>query len=324
VNSTKKRASPSDGQGRLKSVDSDIMPHIECVDRRVHRRALPKEMAMHWIKWAQIPLIWTLIMGVWAVGPVAQEPEVTDRAAAGEDNLFTTRFDRRMGERSFQRQCSRCHGQDAQGNDETGAPDLTTGRFANASSPTGVFNVIRSGISGTAMLPVAANTPDKDIWQLVTYIDSLSANPADFDLAGNVPNGRQIYAGKGNCSNCHMINSDGSRLGPDLSRVGERRRPTELKSDLMTPNAEVNPRWWTVKVTRADGSIVEGLRMSEDTFTIRLMDQDANLWPFLKSEIQSYERNQESTMPSYEQTLTTEESDDLVAYLFSLRKERTQ
>ena len=61
--------------------------------------------------------------------------------------------------------------------------------------------------------------------------------------------------------------------------------------------------------------------MGEDTFTLRLMDQDENLWSFLKSEIRSYERNEESTMPSYEQTLTAGEIDDLVAYLFSLRKD---
>ena len=282
---------------------------------------------MRWItrfQWTKTVLLGAVMVGSWTVGPVAQEPEVTDGAGIVEENPFTTRFDQRLGERIFLRQCSRCHGQDARGNDETGAPDLTTGRFANASSPTGVFNVIRNGVSGTAMLPVAPSTPDEEIWQLVTYIDSLSTGPLDFDLAGNAPSGRQIYAGKGDCATCHMINSDGNRLGPDLSRVGERRRPSELEADLVTPNAEVDPRWWTVRVTRTDGSAVEGLRMGEDTFTLRLMDQDESLWSFLKSEIRSYERNEESTMPSYEQTLTAGEIDDLVAYLFSLRKERTR
>ena len=279
---------------------------------------------MHWITWFQWTkafLLTAVMVVCWTVGPVAQEPEATDAAGTGEENPFTTRFDRRMGERIFLRQCSRCHGQDARGNDATGAPDLTTGRFANASTLTGVFNVIRNGVRGTAMLPVAPSTPDEEIWQLVSYVDSLSGSPADFDVAGSAPSGRQIYAGKGDCASCHMIDSDGNRLGPDLSRVAERRRPSELRSDLVTPNAEVNPRWWTVQVTRADGSTLEGLRMGEDTFTLRLMDQDENLWSFLKSEIRSYERNEESTMPSYEQTLTAGEIDDLVAYLFSLRKD---
>ena len=154
---------------------------------------------MRWITWfrrAKTLLLWALMVGIWAAGPVAQEPEVTDRAGTGEDNPFTTRFDQRLGERIFLRQCSRCHGQDARGNDEAGAPDLTTGRFANASSPAGVFNVIRNGVRGTAMLPVALSTPDENIWQLVTYIDSLSTSPADANLAGSAPSGRQIYAGK--------------------------------------------------------------------------------------------------------------------------------
>ena len=64
--------------------------------------------------------------------------------------------------------------------------------------------------------------------------------------------------------------------------------------------------------------------MGEDTFTIRLMDQDENLWSFLKNEIRSYERIEDTTMPSAEQTLTAGEIDDLVAYLFSLRKERSE
>ena len=277
-----------------------------------------------WFRWTRTLLLGTLVAGIWAAGPVAQEPEVTDRAGATEENPFTTRFDQRAGQRIFERQCSRCHGQDARGNDEAGGADLTTGRFANASSPAGVFNVIRNGVDGTAMLPVDPSTPDENIWQLVTYLDSLNTSPADVDLAGSAPSGRQIYAGKGDCASCHMINSDGNRLGPDLSRVGETRTPDELQSDLLTPQADVNPRWWTVKVTRADGSTVEGFRMGEDTFTLRLMDQDENLWSFLKNDIRSYERVEDSTMPSYEQTLTAGEIDDLVAYLFSLRKERTQ
>jgi len=51
------------------------------------------------------------------------------------------------------------------------------------------------------------------------------------------------------------------------------------------------------------------------------MDNDANLWSFRKNQIQSYERIDQSTMPSYDQLLSESELDDLVAYLFSLRRE---
>ena len=118
-----------------------------------------------------------------------------------------------------------------------------------------------------------------------------------------------------------MVGGSGGRLGPDLSTVGNRRDPDELKEDLIEPNETVLPRWWTMKVTRADGSVAEGLRMNEDTFTLRIMDKDENLWHFSKSQIRSSERIETSTMPSASETLSASEVDDLVAYLFSLRKE---
>ncbi|MCB1670390.1 MAG: c-type cytochrome [Gammaproteobacteria bacterium] len=240
--------------------------------------------------------------------------------AQDEGNLYDTPFDVSAGESYFQRQCTRCHGQDAKGNDETGAPDLT-GSLRRASSDAGIFSIIRQGIAGTAMLPVPIDTPDPTVWQLVAYINSLRTDPANIDLPGDPAAGLALYNGKGDCARCHMINGRGGRLGPDLTLVGEQLDPEELKTALTVPDEDVAPRWWTVRVTQRDGSVVEGLRMDEDTFGLRVIDADANLWSFRKNEIDSFEVNQSSTMPSYTRTLTENEIDHLVAYLFSLRKE---
>ena len=269
---------------------------------------------MRWntlFRWAVTLLVGSAATGTWTVIPAAQEIE----------NPFTTRVDIRLGQRVFGQRCSRCHGQDAKGNDETGAPDLTTGRFSNARSPTGLFRVIREGVGGTAMLPISPDTPDATVWQLVSYLESQSADPMDIDLPGTASAGLGVYNGKGNCGSCHMLDGKGGRQGPNLSRVGERRDPSELKAALIDPHVEVAPRWWTMRVTRQDGSVVEGFRMGEDTFTLRVIDRDLNLWSFHKSDIRSFDRNEDSTMPNYAETLTASEVDDLVAYLFSLRKE---
>ena len=130
----------------------------------------------------------------------------------------------------------RCHGFDARGNDETGAPDLT-GTLRRASSDAGIFNIIREGIPGTAMLPVAADVPNPTVWQLVAYINSLRYDPASVDLAGNASSGADLFGGKGECSNCHMVNGQGGRLGPDLSRVGENQTPEDLLQSML------DPRW---------------------------------------------------------------------------------
>jgi cytochrome c oxidase cbb3-type subunit III len=235
-------------------------------------------------------------------------------------NLYNTAFDINAGLKYFERQCSRCHGFDAKGNDETGAPDLT-GRLSRASTEVGIFNIIRTGVPGTAMLPVAADLPDAQVWQLVAYIGSLSTDPANIDLPGSVENGERLFSSRGECNSCHMVDGQGGRQGPDLSRVGERRGPEELLDDILNPHLDVAPRWWTLRVTGKDGTVREGLRMNEDSFSLRIMDIDSNLWSYPKNQIASFERVEESTMPSYTQTLSDSEVDDLVAYLFSLRKE---
>ena len=251
---------------------------------------------------------------------------LTFAAAAGAgaqevDNPFPDGVDRRAGEASFRVHCSLCHGYDAQGGGETNGPDLTTGRFRHTSTLAGLFNVIRNGVEGTAMLGINPDTPDRTVWQIITYLDTLTPNPTDVDLPGDAAAGQDLFTGKGNCAACHMVNGRGGRLGPDLSRVAERRDPGELRADLLDPDEEVEPRWWSVTATVQSGAAVEGLRMSEDTFTLRLIDADERLWSFSKRELRSYERTMASTMPSARGTLSDIEIDDLVAYLFTLRKE---
>ena len=206
--------------------------------------------------------------------------------AQDAENPFTDGPDRRMGETSFRVHCTLCHGYDAQGGAETNGPDLTTGRFRRTSTLAGLFDVIRNGVPGTAMLGINPDVSDRVVWQIITYLDSLTPNLADADLRGD------------------------ALADPD-----------ELRADLLDPSAEVEPRWWTMTVMRADGSVVEGLRMNEDTFTLRLIDADEQLWAFSKGRLRSFDRVRTSSMPAAGGTLTDAEVDDLIAYLFSLRKE---
>ncbi len=236
-------------------------------------------------------------------------------------NPFTTGIDRRAGLNGFRVHCSLCHGYDAKGGAETSGPDLTTGRFRHGSTSEGLFDIIRNGVEGTAMLGINPDVPDRLVWQIITYLATLSPSPTDIELPGDAGRGRQLFGQKGNCASCHMVNGNGGRRGPDLSRVGERRTPEELTADLVNPDGDVDPRWWTVRATRRDGSVIEGHRMGEDTFTLRLIDEDERLWSVAKNALRTYEQDKTSTMPSARDALSAAEIDDLVAYLFTLRKE---
>ena len=247
---------------------------------------------------------------------------LTNLPSSAEDAgaLYNTPYDVSLGERYFERQCSRCHGFDAKGNDETGAPDLT-GRLNRASNEVGIFNVIRNGVPGTAMLPVDAALPDTQVWQLVSYIESLRYDPNLVQLDGSPDSGLALFQGKGECSSCYMVMGQGGRLGPDLSRVGESTRPEDLMVAITNPHEDVDPRWWTLEVTGPDGVTRSGFRMGEDSFSVRIMDNDSNLWSYQKNNIESIHRVERSTMPSYDESMSETELDDLVAYLFSLRRE---
>jgi putative heme-binding domain-containing protein len=258
--------------------------------------------------------------GFFALGALSLTTFNLPANAEDGGNLYNTDYDVAQGRSYFERQCSRCHGFDAKGNDETGAPDLT-GRLNRASTDVGIFNILRNGIAGTAMLPVPESLPDTLVWQLVAFVNSLSADPANIVLPGSIAAGADLFTGKGACNACHMISGKGGRLGPDLTFVGDRRSPEELVADLIMPNQDVEPRWWRLRITGRDGITREGFRMNESSFSLRIMDEDDNLWSYANNQIANYERIEDSTMPSYAQTLTDSEVDDLVAFLFSLRKE---
>ena len=237
-------------------------------------------------------------------------------AGQGVENPYTEPTDVVIGRRAFLRFCGRCHGDDAKGGI---GPDLTTGRFSRGGDDASLFRVISEGVPGTEMIPVLTNRGDQAVWQVITYLRSLST-PADIDVAGNATAGRQLFTGKGECAQCHMIAGEGGRIGPNLSEIGNARSPDELRTDLLDPDARVRPRWWTMRVIRQDGSRVEGLRIGDDTFSVRIMDDEENLWSFLKKDLRSIDVIESSTMPSYADTLTASEVDDLVAYLFTRRK----
>jgi cytochrome c oxidase cbb3-type subunit 3 len=254
-------------------------------------------------------------MGVliaWLTGVLA-----TGLSAQEQANPFTTVLDVRAGQALFGSQCSVCHGLGATGG-EIG-PDLTTGEFKHSSTDVGLFNVISGGVPDTPMVGINRTRTDQSVWQLVAYLRSLSGGQR-VAVAGNASAGEQLFRGGGECSSCHVVRGEGGRQGPDLSTIGDRRSPDELLSDLVDPSERVQPRWWTMHVTHWDGTRVEGLRMNEGTYSLRILDGNDNMWSFLKQDLMASERIETSSMPSYAGRLTDSQLDNLVAYLYGLTR----
>lgn len=251
--------------------------------------------------------------GILLVGLLAAS---TTAAFAQEGtNIYTTGRDVQAGEAHFDRHCSRCHGIGGTGGER--GPDLTSG-FRRANTDGGLFVVVRDGVPNTEMRGISRDQTDQTVWQIIAYLRSLTGG-VRVDVPGDAAAGAQVYA-SADCASCHMIAGEGGLDGPDLSTIGSRRSPEELRSDLVSPNERVQPDWWSMRVVHRDGTRVEGRRMGEGTYSVRILDDAGRMWSFEKRDLAESQRIETSTMPSYASTLSADQLEDLVAYLYGLTR----
>lgn len=241
----------------------------------------------------------------------------TDLAAQSAKlrNPRTSSKDVAAGGRIYRSHCAECHGLNGEGGR---GPDLTSGVFRHGSDDEDLLNTIMDGVQGTEMPGIYME--EQQAWQIVSYVRSLSGGKPKQAPTKKVAAGEAVFRGKGGCLQCHMVNGEGGRMGPDLSDIGGKRASVFLRTALLEPNKEVRRDWWFYRVSTAKGEQVSGLRMNEDTFSIQLLDTRDNLRSLSKAEVTDVQITKESTMPAYAKTLGDSELDDLITYLSSLRR----
>jgi len=264
-----------------------------------------------------LPVVALLASSVlWSDGLTAQN--VLSRALQErvQENPHTTEADVEAGAKVFRRSCSLCHGADGTGGD---GPDLTRGVFRHGSSDAALFRNILTGIPNTGMGGIYQ--PDRSIWQVVSYVRSLSRSGGEEEVPGDPRRGRMLYMSRGSCSDCHRLNGSGGRIGPDLSDLGWRRAPEHIRASIAEPSESIDGSYRTVEVRTEAGAVVRGVLRNEDRFSIQLFDEFENLRSFQKAELTAIDKPEESLMPPLASFFRGRDLDDLVAYLYSLRPE---
>lgn len=238
----------------------------------------------------------------------------------------------KAGEYEFRINCALCHGLGAKGGGR--GPDLTRRHKKYAHSDEEMFQIISSGIPGTAMPANGTNgqgvgMTDREIWQIIAYLRSqevkTSAKPR-----GNATHGKELFYGDANCSLCHMVEGKGGRFGPDLTGVaGSRTREAIIDSvrdpsrrlawGLTEASKEFPQEYETVTVVTSDGKQIKGVTLNEDSFSVQMMDMSGNLHLLDKSKLRSFQKTRESAMPKYTSAvLSDKDLDDVVAFLEAL------
>lgn len=233
-----------------------------------------------------------------------------------QENPHTTEADVEAGAKVFRRSCSLCHGADGTGGD---GPDLTRGVFRHGSSDAALFRNILTGIPNTGMGGIYQ--PDRSIWQVVSYVRSLSGGGGEEEVPGDPRRGRLLYMSRGSCSDCHRLNGSGGRIGPDLSDLGWRRAPDHIRASIAEPSESIDGGYRTVEVRTGTGGIVRGVLRNEDRYSIQLLDEFENLRSFEKTDLAGIDKPEESLMPPLGSFFRGRDLDDLVAFLYSLRPE---
>jgi cytochrome c oxidase cbb3-type subunit III len=217
------------------------------------------------------------------------------------------------GERAFRNNCANCHGPD--GNLIAGI-DLLRGQFRRQMTDDEISRIIINGIPNTPM-PGTKMTAEQAS-KLVAYLRSSAATKKPAALAGDVTRGKALYDGKGACAGCHRVDGNGSRVGPDLSRIGQARRANEIEQALVEPAADVQPTNRYYRVVTRDGTTVTGRLLNHDTYTVQMLDSKEQLRSFVKADLREHGFTG-SPMPSYRGRLSAQEIADVVSYLVSLK-----
>ena|SRR5438552_3478804 len=239
---------------------------------------------------------------------------VSGQGEAQMRNPHTSPADVTAGAKTFRQHCSACHGFNGEGGR---GPNLASGQFYHGSSDIDLLNNISDGIPGTDM-PSLFYSPDR-VWQVVAYIRSLNASATA--PTGDPARGATLFHSKG-CPHCHRVDGNGGRLGPDLTYVGQIRSSRHLRESIIDPNAYVSQRYWLVTCSDSSGRKYEGFLMNEDTYTVQFLDMQEQLHSFAKTELTDYRVEKVSKMPTYRNAFTSEELEDLVSYLGSLRLQK--
>ena len=74
-----------------------------------------------------------------------------------------------------------------------------------------------------------------------------------------------------------------------------------------------------VRAVLSDGTMLNGRRLNEDTYTIQLIDQDERLRSLDKAELRELTAVIESPMPPATDVLDEQEVADVLAYLLTLK-----
>src|SRR5436190_3210997 len=171
-------------------------------------------------------------------------------------------------QQTYLKLCGGCHGDDAHGTHQ--GPGLSGNPSVRGRSAQGLRHVIRNGIPAAGM--PAFDLPAETLDAIATMIVSLNAVAATANVPGDVSAGWEFFFGKGQCGSCHLVQGEGSPIGPELSDIGLALTVDEIREALLNPDARIAPGYGVVSLRLRNGQTLRGFARSRSSFDIAVQD----------------------------------------------------
>jgi cytochrome c oxidase cbb3-type subunit 3 len=228
----------------------------------------------------------------------------------------------RTGQQLFGSMCAGCHGLDGSGGEH--APNIATRVEAQRLGDNELSKIVQDGIPAGGMPGFGSRLSTGQINAVVLYLRVLQGRQRRTLLVGNRERGRELFSTKGGCSECHSIAGEGGFIAPDLSTYGASHSPEEIRTAILDPNRNLDPRKLPVTINTKAGKAYLGLVRNEDNVSLQLQTTDGNFYSLQKSAIAQVRRAKQSLMPAdFASRLASSEIDDIVGFLITAAQKRS-
>lgn len=137
------------------------------------------------------------------------------------------------------------------------------------------------------------------------------------ELTGDPAKGKAIFTKT--CAACHKLEGTGHELGPNLSAM-KNRGIDAILTNVLDPNAEVNPQYLSYNCNLDDGKQVTGIIQSETATSVTFIRGEGLKDVVSRSNIETLKSTGLSLMPEgLEKDITVEAMADLIAYLMNVK-----
>jgi putative heme-binding domain-containing protein len=185
----------------------------------------------------------------------------------------------------------------------------------------GVMNVVEKGAVVPPSVMVAA-APSSGPARKFVKMWAMADLEADVkSLSGrSFAKGKEMFTAAG-CIKCHTFAGEGSKLGPDLTKITEKYKGEKLLKQILEPSSEINPQFQAQVFQTNAGDVVTGVVVKEDAqgvhvVTNLLLPNEVKV--LAKDKIAARKVSELSPMPTgMLVTLQKDEILDLVAFLES-------